>query len=102
MNSHLPDVIAGCYLFVAVLFARPLYGRVRARAIEENGLDWYRNDKVVQNVATWTFVGSMAWGVSLILLYVISKPPKTPQELEAENKRLSAEVARMEKEAGLR
>lgn len=89
------------YGIVGVLIARFVYGRLRAMAIQDCGLDWSDDLDAVWVVGLGSFFSFPLWPLALVLAVIFCNPPKTNEELRAEKEALAKELERMERAAGI-
>jgi len=87
---------------MGTLTGRYVYGRLRAMAIRDFGLNWVEaDDDAFWIVGVATLLSFLVWPVALVLCGMFVNPPKTPKEIEAERDRLAAQLKKMETDAGL-
>ena len=101
-----PDTFAAifwpAYGLCGVATARFVYGRLRAMAIEDCGLNWIDDADAPIGVFAGTFFGLIVWPLALVCAVIFMNPPKTSEEVKADKERLEKELKEMERKAGLR
>lgn len=94
-------LILAAYPVAALLAARRVYSRIRTEEITRWGARNYAGSDAFMNGFTALFAG-MFWPVMLIVLVVIHKPAKAPEELKAERDAMAKRIAELETELGMR
>ena len=86
------------YGLISIIVARFTYGRLRALAIEDVGLDWTKDPDVAPNVVLYTLLAFLFWPLAIIGAIVVARPPKTQKEMEAKQKKQEEYIKKLEAE----
>lgn len=94
-------LIPALYAAIALLTARHVYGRIRASEIAQWGADKFDGEAAMMNGFAALFAG-VFWPLALIVLVVIYKPVKAPEELKAERDAMAKRIRDLETDLGIR